>query len=106
MGLVLFIGWVAPSCVCTDIVLDSIVNKLHCSMFHVKQAMKRVSVCVITSILGWKWHLGIVIYLLVWLFLRKGRSAMASSHYFAFALFTLKTLLKLVIYTFMGHDID
>ena len=38
------------SCVCTDIVLDGIINMLQCNVFHVKMAMNRVYVCVITSI--------------------------------------------------------
>ena len=68
IGLVQFIGWVVPSCVCTNVVLDGIINKLQYSVFHVKRAMNKVSVCVATSILGQKWHLDIFIYLLMWLF--------------------------------------
>ena len=49
-----FIGWVAPSCVCADVVLDSIVSKLQCSIFDVKRTMSRVPVCAITLILGKK----------------------------------------------------
>ena len=63
-----FIGWVAPSCVRTDAVLDSIVSKLQCSMFDVKRTMNRVPACVITLILGKKWSLGVALYFLVWLF--------------------------------------
>ena len=47
-----FIGWVALSCVCTDIVLDGIINKLQCSIFYVKKSMKRAPVYTITSILS------------------------------------------------------
>ena len=57
-----FIGWVAPSCVYTDIVLDGIISKLQCSVFYVKRAMNRVSACVITLILDKKWRLGVVVY--------------------------------------------
>ena len=63
-----FIGWVAPSCVCTDAVLDSIISKLQCSVFDVKKTMNRVPACAITLVLCSKWRLGIVIYFLVWLF--------------------------------------
>ena len=45
-----FIGWVVPSCVCTDIVFNGIFNKLQFSMLYVKKAMNRVYICVITSI--------------------------------------------------------
>ena len=63
-----FIGWVAPSCVRTDVVLDGIGSKLQCSMFYVKRIMNRVPACVITLILGKKWSLGVASYFLVWLF--------------------------------------
>ena len=63
-----FIGWVAPSCVRTDVVLCGIVSKLQCSMVYVKKAMNRVSAYATTLILGKKWRLGIVVYFLVWLF--------------------------------------
>ena len=59
-----FVGRVVPSCVYTDVVLDSIINKLWCSMFHTKKAMKRLPVYMITSILNLKWHVCIVGYLL------------------------------------------
>ena len=62
------IGWVAISCVRTDGVLDSIISKLQCSVFDVKMTMNRVPACVITSILGKKWSLGVDSYFLVWLF--------------------------------------
>ena len=65
IGLVHFIGWVVPSCVCTDVILDGIISKLQCSMLYVKRAMNRVPACVITLILSKKWHLGVVIYFLV-----------------------------------------
>ena len=32
-----FIGWVAPSCIYTDTILNGIVNKLQCSMFCVEK---------------------------------------------------------------------
>ena len=57
-----FIGWVAPSCVYADIVLDGIVSKLQCSMFDVKRTMNRVPACAITLILGKKWSFGVVMY--------------------------------------------
>ena len=63
-----FIGWVAPSSVHTDVVLDSIISKLQCSVFYVKRTMNRVPGCAITLILGKKWSLGIVSYFLVQLF--------------------------------------
>ena len=63
-----FIEWVAPSRVCSDAILDSIISKLKCSVFYVKRAMNRVPTCTITLILGKKWSLGIVVYFLVWLF--------------------------------------
>ena len=56
-----FIGWVAPSCVCTDAVLDSIISKLQCSMFDMKRTMNRVPACAITLILGKKWSLGVAL---------------------------------------------
>ena len=37
MIFVQFIGGVATSCVCTNIVLDGIVNKLQCSIFCIKK---------------------------------------------------------------------
>ena len=45
-----------PSCVCIYVVLDGIINKLQCSLFYVEKAMNKVLVCVITLILGNKWH--------------------------------------------------
>ena len=63
-----FIGWVAPSCVCTDVVLDGIGRKMQCFMLCVKRTMNNIPVYVITLILGKKWSLGIVSYFLVWLF--------------------------------------
>ena len=57
-----------PSFVYTDAVLDSIVNKLQCSMFDVKRTINRVPAYVITLILGKKWSLGVASYFLVWLF--------------------------------------
>ena len=68
LGLVQFIGWVAPSCVHTDVVLDGIHSKLQCSIFYVKRIMNRVPICVIVLILGKKWNLGIALYFLVQLF--------------------------------------
>ena len=63
-----FIGWVAPSCVRTDSVLDSIIKKLQCSVFDVKRTMNRVPACAITLILGKKWSLVVALYFLVRLF--------------------------------------
>ena len=63
-----FIGWVAPSWVCTDVVLDGIISQLQCSMLYVKKAMNKVPACVATLILGNKWRLDIVTYFMVWLF--------------------------------------
>ena len=63
-----FIGWVAPSCVCTDVVLDGISRKMQCSMLCVKRTMNSIPVYVITLILGKKWSLGIASYFLVRLF--------------------------------------
>ena len=60
-----FIGWVAPSCVRTDVVLDGVVRKLQCSMFHVKRAMNRVPDYAIALILGKKSRLGVIMYFLV-----------------------------------------
>ena len=54
IGLVKFIGWVAPSCVHTDVVLDSIINKLQCSIFYIKRTVYRLPACVKTLILGKK----------------------------------------------------
>ena len=68
MGFAQYIGCVAPSCICTDVVLDGIVSKLQCSMFYVKRAMNRVPAYMIALILGKKWCLGVVVYFLVWLF--------------------------------------
>ena len=36
IGFVQFIEWFAPACVNIDIGLDGIINKLQCSVFHVK----------------------------------------------------------------------
>ena len=63
-----FIGWVALSCVRTNAILDSIVSKLQCSVFDEKRIMNWVSACVITTILGKKWSLGVALYSLVQLF--------------------------------------
>ena len=49
-----FIGWVLSFCIHTDVVLDSIINKLQCSVFCVKKAINKVPVCAITSILSCK----------------------------------------------------
>ena len=54
-----------PSCVRTDVVLDGIISKLQCCMFYMKRAMNRVLTYVIALILSNKWHLGIIMYLLV-----------------------------------------
>ena len=54
-----------PSCACTDVVLDSIIRKLQCSVFYGKRAMNRVLAFAITLILGNKQHLSIVIYFLL-----------------------------------------
>ena len=78
-----FIRWVAPSCVCTDAVLGSIISKLQCSVFDVKRAMNKVPTYVIALVLYSKWSLGIVIYFFCMVLLGKGNSAKASSHYFA-----------------------
>ena len=67
IGFVQFIGWVAPSCIHNDIILDSIISKLQRSVFHVKNTMNRVPVCEITFILGKEGRLGVV-YFLVWFF--------------------------------------
>ena len=67
-----FIGWVAPSFVRTDAVLDSIISKLQCSVFDMKTTMNKVPACAITLILCSKWRLSIVIYFLAWLFKEKG----------------------------------
>ena len=80
-----FIGWVGPPCVRTDAVLDSINSKLQCSVFDVKKTMNRVPAYAITLVLCSKWRLGIVIYFLVWLFLKKGivrRRLCTISHFF------------------------
>ena len=50
-GLVKFLGWVATSCVCTDIVLDGI-NNLQCYTFYMKKEINRVLVCAMTPVLG------------------------------------------------------
>ena len=63
-----FIGWVVPSCICTDVILNGTISKLQGSVFHTKRAMNRVPVCAINLNLGKKWRLGIVIYFLVFLF--------------------------------------
>ena len=68
LGLMQFIRWVAPSCVRTDAVLDSIVSKLQCSMFNEKRTMNRVPGYAITLVLYSKRRLGIVICFLEWLF--------------------------------------
>ena len=54
MGPVQLIGWVAPSCICTDIVLDGIINKLQYSIFCIKRSLNRVFSCAKTSILSLK----------------------------------------------------
>ena len=85
IGLAQFIGWVAPSCVHTDIILNSIISKLQRSIFYVTRAMNRVPVCMITLILGKKWRLGAVVYFLLWLFWEKmivRRSLRTISHFF------------------------
>ena len=50
-GPVQFIECAAAFCVIIDIVLDSIINKLQCSMLCVKKTTKKVTICMITSIL-------------------------------------------------------
>ena len=52
IDLMQFIGWLVQSCICIDIVLDSTISTLRCSVFHVKRAMNRVPICAITSILS------------------------------------------------------
>ena len=56
IGSVQFIGWIAPSHVYTGIVLDGSINKLKCSMFHIKRAVNRVPVCMITYIIEMKYN--------------------------------------------------
>ena len=60
-----FIGRVAPSCICIDVVLDGIVSKLQYPMFCIKRPMNRVPICLKTLILGNKWRLCAVTYFLV-----------------------------------------
>ena len=52
LDLVKFIGWVALSCIHTDVVLDDVISKLQCSVLHVRRAMNRVPIYAITSMLG------------------------------------------------------
>ena len=78
-----FFGWVAPSCVCTDIVLDGISSKLQCSIFCVKRIINRVLACAMMLILGKKWSLSVASYFSGTVVLGKGDSAKASSHHFA-----------------------
>ena len=52
IGRVQFIEWFVSSCVYADIVLDGIINKLKYSMIHVRRAMNKVPVYIITSILS------------------------------------------------------
>ena len=66
--LVQFARWVAPSCVCINIVLDGIDTKLQCSAFCMKIDMKSVPLYVITFIFSLKWHVCVVISILVGLF--------------------------------------
>ena len=47
-GPVKFIGWVAPSCICIGIFFGSIINQLQCSVLHVKRAMNRVPIGMIS----------------------------------------------------------
>ena len=70
-SIALIIGWVTPSYIYTDIILDGIIDKLLWSVCCVKRAMDKVSVCGITLILGQRQYLGIVVYLLVWLLQEK-----------------------------------
>ena len=93
-----FIGWVAPSCVRTNNILDGISSKLQYSVFCVKRIMNRLPACMITLILGKKWSLGVASYFLVWLFYEKmivQRPFRTILHFF--------TPEKLVIDAFMGH---
>ena len=50
VDLVQFIEWVSPSCIYTDVVLNGIINKIHCSMICVKKAINSIDVYIITSI--------------------------------------------------------
>ena len=66
-----FIGWVALSCVNINNILDGIVTKLQCFIFHIKIAMNRVPLCEITLILSLKQHMCIVVDLFTGLFYKK-----------------------------------
>ena len=52
IDFVQFIGCFALFYVCTDVVLDGIIDKLQCFEFCVKRAMNRVPVYEITFILS------------------------------------------------------
>ena len=80
-----FIGWVAPSCVCTDVVLDGIINKLQCSIcsMYEKGYTNRVPACAITLILRQEMAFGCCCVLFSMVILRKGGSVKVSLHYFA-----------------------
>ena len=52
--LVQFIGWVVPSRVCTNGILNGGITKLQCSVFCVKRTMNRVPGYIITSVLSLK----------------------------------------------------
>ena len=69
IGLVQFIGWVAPSCVYTEIVLDGIISKLQCSVFYVKKDYEQ-GTCLCNN-LNFRQKIAfgcLFVYFLVWLF--------------------------------------
>ena len=60
IDLMQFIRWVALSRVYINAVLDGIITKMQCSVFHVKIAMNTVPGYMITSILSLKSHVCIL----------------------------------------------
>ena len=50
------IGWVAPSYICINTVLDGMITNIQCSILHLKIDINRVTPSVVTTILNLKLH--------------------------------------------------
>ena len=92
-----FVRWVASSYIYVYVVLDGINTKVQCSMFHVRIAMNKISLGMISLILSMKWHVDIVIsYWLVYLL---------RTYWYFFNFRTLQALFELIFNSYMSFSV-
>ena len=85
-----FIEWVLPSCAPIDIILDGIINKLHCSMVLCEKGYKKGSYLYNNLNFSLAIELRYCDISFSVVISRKGGSAKASSHYFTLFLHSEK----------------